>query len=128
MAGQLTRYLAVSDGEQPLPHQVRVNQYGQASVIDVLMCVCFTSDDGKLLHHASNLARVYYKRLQTDNDEAGIKSFKFPGRGQQFTPVASPMTMKRIVSRCLAGARMPIAKKRKLAEVYGIPLQTDQYP
>jgi hypothetical protein len=99
MEDQLARYLTVPNGEQPLPHKVRVNQHGQASVIDMIMCVCFTGNDEKLMPNASNAARVYYQRLRTDNAEVATIccGFKFPGRGQQVTPVAGRNGMIRII-------------------------------
>lgn len=106
MAGQLTRYLVIPEGEHPLPHQVRVNEHGQASVIDVLMCVCFTGDNGKLTLTARVNASKYYQRLCSEYDEVKTfcLNFRFPGPGQRDTPVAGRKGMIRII-QLLRGKR-----------------------
>jgi len=83
----MVRTLAGSNG---LPHNVRINQKGQISVVDVIMNVCFTQNDGSLTNSARPNALTYYKRLQSDHEELNTNcvGFKFPGRGQQETPVA----------------------------------------
>ncbi len=77
-------------GSQGLPHNVRINEKGQISVVDVIMNVCFTQNDGSLTNSARPNALTYYKRLQSEHEEVNTNcvGFKFPGRGQQGTPVA----------------------------------------
>lgn len=102
MAGQLTRYLTQPDGAGDLPGKVRVNAAGEASVIDIMMIVCFTGDDGKLVPTARTSAGSYWKRLSSSKEHGGevkafAKAFKFPGRGQQDTPVTGRNGMMRIL-------------------------------
>ncbi|KAL0040252.1 hypothetical protein WJX77_001521 [Trebouxia sp. C0004] len=54
------------------------------------MNVCFTKDDGSLTNSARSNALTYYRRLQSEHQEltTACVSYKFPGRGQQETPVA----------------------------------------
>ena len=77
-------------GSQGLPHNVRINEKGQISVVDVIMNVCFTKNDGSLTDSARSNALTYYKRLCSEHEELNTVcvGFKFPGRGQQETPVA----------------------------------------
>ena len=77
-------------GSQGLPHNVRINEKGQISVVDVIMNVCFTKNDGSLTDSARSNALTYYKRLRSGHEELNTVcvGFKFPGRGQQETPVA----------------------------------------
>lgn len=77
-------------GSQSLPHNVRINDKGQISVVDVIMNVCFTQNDGSLTNSARSNALTYYKRLLLEHEELNTNcvGFKFPGRGQQKTPVA----------------------------------------
>lgn len=83
----MVRTLAKS-GE--LPQNVRVNDRGQISVVDVIMNVCFTKEDDSLTNLARSNALTYYRRLQSEHQEltTACVSYKFPGRGQQETPVA----------------------------------------
>lgn len=78
------------EGSRGLPHNVRINDKGQISVVDVIMNVCFTQDDGSLTSSARPNALTYYKRLLSEHQELNTScvGFKFPGRGQQETPVA----------------------------------------
>lgn len=86
MEGAVVRTLAKS-GE--LPQNVRVNDRGQISVVDVVMNVCFTKD-GTLTNSARSNALTYYRRLQSEHQEltTACVSYTFPGRGQQEAPVA----------------------------------------
>ena len=106
MADQLTRYLAQPDGADSLPAKVRVNADGQVSIIDVVAIACFTDDSGQLTKNAAPHARTYYGRLRKEFPEVDTVcvSFKFPGRGQQDTPVAGRNGMLRIL-QLLRGKR-----------------------
>ena len=77
-------------GSGDLPQRVRVNGQGQVSIVDVIMNVSFTRDDGTLTKAARQNALTYYERLRSDHPELTTQRvcFKFPGRGQQDTPVA----------------------------------------
>ena len=77
-------------GSQGLPHNVRIKQKGQISVVDVIMNVCFTQNNGSLTNSARSNALTYYKRLQSEHEEVNTLcvNFKFRGRGQQETLVA----------------------------------------
>ena len=99
MAGQLTRYLAQPNGAESLPVQVRVTPDGQLSVIDIVIIACFTGDDGIPTKSARKNASEYFKRLCLNNEEASTLcgSFRFPGRGQQDTPVTGRKGIFRIL-------------------------------
>lgn len=74
------------------PDKVRVTPDGKRwSLIDIIMIVSFTDDDGNLTPNARTNARTYLNRLCSDHPELDLlrETFKFKGRGQQETPVAS---------------------------------------
>ena len=100
MEGAMVRTLAES-GE--LPQTVRVNDRGQISVVDVVMNVCFTKEDGLLTNSARSNALTYYRRLQSEHQELTTTcvSYKFPGRGQQETPVAGKNGILQILQECI---------------------------
>ena len=85
----LVRYLTVPQGEDSVPHKIRVNAAGQISVIDVITNICCLGDDNQPIPAARQSSMSYYNRLVREYEEVKSLSlhFKFPGQGQRQTPV-----------------------------------------
>lgn len=101
----LVKYLGGPGNELPL--NIRVTPDGKmVSVIDIIMVVSFTNDDGRVTQHARTGAQTYYERLLSGHPEAGTlcTRFKFKGRGQQMTPVATRKGIFQII-QLLRGKR-----------------------
>lgn len=83
-----------------LPRRVRVTPDGKmVSVIDIIMVVSFTHDDGRLKSSAQKNASDYNKILIRDHPEVSTlqTNFKFLGQDQRETPVAGRNGMLRII-------------------------------
>ena len=98
MSTCMATYLGGSSNE--LPHRVRVTPDGKmVSVIDIIMVVSFTRNDGRLKSSAQKNASDYNRILIRDHPEVSTlqRNFKFPGQGQRETPVAGRNGMLRIL-------------------------------
>ena len=93
------RFLVGPTGSASLPHKVRINSQGMASIVDVIVNVSFVSDEGCTTKSCQSNALTYFKRLGSDYPEltTDCASFKFPGRGQHLTPVAGRNTILQII-------------------------------
>lgn len=85
----LVRYLAVPEGDDGVPHKIRVNAAGQISVIDVITNIYCLGDDNQPTPAARQSSLSYYNRLTKEYEEVKSLSlhFKFPGQGQRETLV-----------------------------------------
>ncbi len=92
------RFLGGSDDK--LPNAIRVTPDGKmVSMIDIIMVVSFTNDDGALTPSARSNATTYLKRIMSEHPEVHtfVSAFKFKGRGQQPTPVTGRRGILRVI-------------------------------
>ena len=94
MKNDLEVIVRTLNGSGELPYGVRINAKGEISVLDVMLNACFTEDNGSLTSSARSNALTYCKRLLSEHGELNTNcvNYKFPGRGQQETPVAGKQT------------------------------------
>lgn len=59
----LVRYLTTPDGQDDVPHRVRVNAAGQISVVDVITNICFLGLDNHPISSARQYFLTYCNRL-----------------------------------------------------------------
>ena len=98
MSSQIARYLGTSSNQ--LPGNVRITPDGKmVSVIDIIMVVSFTDNDGRLKKSAQKNASDYNKILIRDHPEVSSlqRNFRFNGQGQRDTPVAGRRGILRII-------------------------------
>ena len=94
----LARYLGSSSNQ--LPNNVRITPDGtMVSVIDIIMVVSFTDDNGRLKKSAQKNASDYNKILLRDHPEVSLlqRNFRFGGQGQRDTPVAGRKGILQII-------------------------------
>ena len=105
MKGEMIKFLGGSDDRSPL--DIRVTPDGKmVSVIDIIMVMSFTNDDGALTPSARSNATTYLKRIISEHHEVDtfLATFKFQGRGQQPTPVTGQSGVLKII-QLLRGKR-----------------------
>jgi len=98
MCSRVAQYLGTSSNQ--LPGNVRITPDGtMVSVIDVIMVISFTDDDGRLKKSAQKNASDYNKILLRDHPEVSLlqRNFRFTGQGQRDTPVAGRRGMLQII-------------------------------
>ncbi|KAK9827066.1 hypothetical protein WJX74_005350 [Apatococcus lobatus] len=121
MAGfEPVRFLGGSDSK--LPHTVRITPDGKkVSIIDIIMVVSFTDDNGKLTPSARTNSLTCLNRLCSDHPEVSSLrgNFKFPGQGQRETPVTGRKGILQIIA-LLRGKRAAKYRERtaQLVEQY----------
>ena len=95
----MSTLVTVPQGEDSVPHKIRVNAAGQISVIDVITNICCLGDDNQPIPAARQSSTSYYNRLAREYEEVKSLSlhFKFPGQGQRQTPVTGRSGMLRII-------------------------------
>jgi len=105
MSSQIAKYLGTSSNQ--LPGDVRITPDGKmVSVIDIIMVVSFTDDNGRLKKSAQKNASDYNKILLRDHPEVSLlqRNFRFSGQGQRDTPVAARKGILQII-QLLRGKR-----------------------
>ncbi len=76
----LVRYLTVPEGDEDVPHRIRVNAAGQISVVDVITNICCLGPDNQPISTARQSALSYYNRSAKEYAEVKVYAFTSKAR------------------------------------------------
>ncbi len=97
--------------------KIRMNDRGYLSVVDAIGNV-FTNTSTKVTRQSC------LKTFRRCCSDVAVEMYQFDGQGQRSTPVASPKTIRQILSRIVARSRLSSKGKRKLFDEHKLPLDS----